>query len=194
MAPSPHNIPDFSSVDDWFVNELEGIEVQADLLPPEEPNHLVPHDQNTQPYKFLSSNTSLAVRTSLRNQDTPNHWDPRLVIDLALEMEEPAALLERYSLTEDAFLALMSNPVFRHEVASAGRELREKGLSFQRKAAVQAETYLGTLDDIVHDTSTPASTRLACIQSVVRWGKLEPEKDKDGSGSGGHNINVQINF
>ena len=180
---------DYSNPDDWFGAELAGLNV--DIPSPSSQSCSV-EVLPSEPKKSLA----LAVRHSAvdREAASPNKWDPRLVIDIALELAEPKELLDRYGLDFEDLAALMRNPVFRHEVASAGRELREKGLTFQRKAAAQAETYLSVLDSIVTGTETPASTKLAAIQSVVKWGHLEPKEVKNDGGGSGPTVNVQINF
>lgn len=105
-------------------------------------------------------------------------WDPRLVVDLALEIDAIPTILERYGLTEDAFNALSEVPAFRRELALTMREVREEGLSFASKARVQAETYLEELDRMVYAPDTPAGVRLDCIKSVVTWGRLLPQEAK----------------
>jgi len=68
------------------------------------------------------------------------------------------------------------------------------GVPFAAKAKVLAESYLTDIDEMIQDDKTPASTRLNAIQSVVRWGKLEPTKDTGTDTSSTGQINIQINF
>jgi len=117
---------------------------------------------------------------SLRSSKT-SPWDPRLVVDLALEIDDIPAILERYDLTEDALNTLSEVPAFRRELAMTMREVREDGLSFASKARVQAETYLEELDRMVYAPDTPAGVRLDCIKSVVTWGRLLPQEEKKDS-------------
>ena len=123
-----------------------------------------------------------------------NSWDPRLIIDLNLALDPVPEILERYGLTDIDLDLLMSNPVFRKDLAVMSREMRENGVSFQRKAATQAEAYLETLDSIVTAPTTPANVRLDGIKSVVKWGNLESKETKDNNAANGAVINVQINF
>lgn len=127
------------------------------------------------------------------SRPSPNPWPPKLVIDLALGLDHLDDILAAHGLTRPQYDRLTEIPTFRRELASTMRDLRENGVPFARKAAIQAESYLVNLDEMVHDLDVPASTRLEAIKSVVKWGKLEPKEDK-GQDSGGNTINLQINF
>lgn len=126
---------------------------------------------------------------------TSQPWDPRLVLDLAVGVDDLPTILTRYRLTTAEFDRLQEVNAFRRELAVAMRDVREQGVQFRQKAKVQADAYLMVLDSMVHDPATPPSTRLEAIKSVVRWGDLEP-KDKDAKNQPGQNsnINIQINF
>jgi len=128
-------------------------------------------------------------------RQSPNPWPPQLTLDLALGMESLEDILASHGLSQAHYDRLITVPSFRRELAVAMREMRENGVSFSRKAAAQAESYLFNVDDIVHDMDVPASTRLAAIQSVVKWGRLEPKDEKgDNNGNNGTTVNLQINF
>lgn len=130
---------------------------------------------------------------TLPSRPSPNPWPPKLVIDLALGLDHLDDILAAHGLTRPQYDRLTEIPTFRRELASTMRDLRENGVPFARKAAIQAESYLVNLDEMVHDLDVPASTRLEAIKSVVKWGKLEPKEDK-GQDHGGNTINLQINF
>lgn len=123
-----------------------------------------------------------------------NAWDPRLIIDLNLGLDPLEDILLRYGLTPAQLETLNNNPVFRKDLNITAREMREGGVSFARKAATQAESYLEVLDEIVTDARVPASTRLAGIKDVVKWGGLEPKDEKEKGAGSGAPINIQINF
>ena len=130
---------------------------------------------------------------TLPSRPSPNPWPPKLVIDLALGLDHLDDILAAHGLTRPQYDRLTEIPTFRRELASTMRDLRENGVPFARKAAIQAESYLVNLDEMVHDLDVPASTRLEAIKSVVKWGKLEPKEDK-GQDSGGNTVNLCINF
>jgi hypothetical protein len=125
--------------------------------------------------------------------NTTNPWDPRLILDLAIGLDDIPTILTRYELSEREFNLLSDTPLFRRDLAMAMREVRENGASFSCKARFQAESYLEVMDEMVYDLATPANVRLETIRSAVRWGRLEPKEDKE-SGVGASAINIQINF
>lgn len=115
---------------------------------------------------------------------SPNRWPPQLVFDLALGLDDNATIEQRYNLTQEQLQRLFALPLFRQEVALLMRELREKNTIFRNKAKVQAETYLETLDELMYDAGTPASTKLAIFQTLAKYGDLEPKElrsEKDSS-------------
>jgi hypothetical protein len=122
-----------------------------------------------------------------------NRWDPRLILDLAVAIDPLEDILQRYSLSQDEFDLLAKTQAFRRELAGTIRDARENGITFASKAKFQAESYLEVLDQIVHDATTPASTRLEAIRSTVRWGGLEPKEQKEDATTATQ-VNVQINF
>ena len=127
-------------------------------------------------------------------REAVNRWDPRLILDLALGVEDLDAVLPRYNLTPDDYETLAHSPIFRKELALTIRDVRENGLPFKAKARVQAEAYLEVLDELVYSDGTPASTRLEAIKSTVAWGGLIPKESKEENAGNATNINVQINF
>lgn len=124
-----------------------------------------------------------------------NAWDPRMVLDLAIGVDGLEEILDRYGLSMEAFELLSNVPTFRRDLAMTMRDVRENGVPFAAKAKVLAESYLTDIDEMIQDEKTPASTRLNAIQSVVRWGRLEPTKDASGeSNTNANQINISINF
>jgi hypothetical protein len=122
-----------------------------------------------------------------------NLWDPRLILDLAIGIDEITTILPRYDLTEAEFNLLSETPVFRRELAMAMREARENGLPFANKAKFQAESYLEVLDELVYSAETPASVRLEAIRSTVKWARLEQPTGAEAQGNAPQ-INVSISF
>jgi len=127
-------------------------------------------------------------------RDAVNRWDPRLILDLALGVEDLNTVLDRYGLAQDDYETLAHSPIFRKELALTIRDVRENGLPFKAKARVQAEAYLEVLDELVYSDGTPASTRLEAIKSTVAWGGLIPKESKEDSQTNATQINVSINF
>ena len=144
--------------------------------------------------------TPPAKRGRLRKQDllpeqsSANQWDPRLILDLALGIEDTRQVLERYGLTDNDYIVLCGSRLFRQELAVTIRDVHENGLPFRAKARVQAEAYLEVINDLVYNETTPATIKLEAIRSTVRWANLEPKEDKTADAGGGQTVNVQINF
>lgn len=126
-------------------------------------------------------------------QKNINRWPPQLVLDLALGLDGTEAILNRYNLTPGQLDRLYEIQSFRTQVAAAGRELRENGMTFKRKAAAQAESYLETIDGMMLDPDTPAGVRLEVFKTVAKYGELEPKESKQDQGNQ-NNIQVNINF
>jgi len=134
-------------------------------------------------------------RDSLTTPHTSiNPWDPRLVMDLAIGVDGLDEILPRYTITEQEFEILSNTQAFRRDLALAMRDARENGLPFANKAKVQAESYLDVLDDLVYNIGTPANVRLEAIRSIVKWGRLEPQKDNTADVANATQINVNISF
>ena len=109
---------------------------------------------------------------------TPNKWPPQLVFDLALGLDDYTTLEARYNLTSAQIEQLFDLPHFRQEVALLTKELRNTNEIFKNKAKVQAETYLENMDHLMHDSETPASTKLAIFQTLTKLASLEPAPPK----------------
>lgn len=126
------------------------------------------------------------------NSSVAHPWPPRLPFDLALG-ESQDRLCAIYGLTLDQLLTIQANPAFKQELAKCEKEVSEHGITFKRKAALQAEMYLEEIHDLVTSPETPASVRLAAIQSVTKWGGLEPKESK-GDVNTQNNVKIEITW
>jgi uncharacterized protein (UPF0147 family) len=141
----------------------------------------------------LSSRSMISPFSSSDGFQPINKWDPRLLMDLAVGVEELPTILARFDLTMEDFDDLLKHPVFRRELAVMTRDVQENGATFRAKAKIQAESYLPVLDNIVNDENVPTGIRLDAIKSAVRWGDLEP-KESRGQDNAAATVNIQINF
>jgi hypothetical protein len=141
----------------------------------------------------LSTQSMITPFASFDGFQPINKWDPRLLMDLAIGVEDLPSILARYDLTEKGLNSLLDHPVFRRELAVMTRDVQENGATFRAKAKIQAESYLPVLDHIVNDESVPTGIRLDAIKSAVRWGDLEPREVK-GQENNAAQVNIQINF
>lgn len=138
--------------------------------------------------------SSLTKPGLIPDRRDPNPWDPRMIVDLALNIEPLASILECYGVDMATYDHLCTVPAFRRDLAVTMRELRENGLSYAKKAAVQAESYLLDVDEMIQDKAVAAATRLSAIQWVTKMGRLEPKEDKTDHGAAATTVNLQINF
>ena len=140
----------------------------------------------------LKSENLPAVRQS--SPASANQWDPRLILDIAVGIEDLDVILPRYGLSENDYVILCGSRLFRQELAMTIRDVHENGLPFRAKAKIQAESYLEVINDLIYDETTPATTKLEAIRSTVRWANLEPKDDKSDNGSNQTQVNVNISF
>jgi hypothetical protein len=122
-----------------------------------------------------------------------NPWPPRLVLDLALGLDDVETILTRHDIPVHTYNQLLQLPLFRRELVVAQKELQENGVSFKRKAALQAEMYLEDMDQVMKDDKTPPSVKKDIFIHMAKLGELEPEKKGDGTNSGPA-FNIQINL
>jgi hypothetical protein len=115
-------------------------------------------------------------------------WDPRLPLDIALDIEEPDALCVRYGITLDVLNDYMCRPAFHLQVAQFKKELQETGEGFKAKARVQAEQLMDTSFAMAQNPETPASVRADLIKATVEWAGLKPTGKNTGDTGGGFSI------
>lgn len=118
-------------------------------------------------------------------------WPITLPLDIAMAEVPLREVFKNHGLDQDDYFRLKSNPLFVMEVRKLKEELAKDGMSFKRKAQMQAEFMLKKSFAMVHDPSTPAPVKADLIKSTVRWAGYEPKKDGD-AGASGPNFQVNI--
>jgi len=121
----------------------------------------------------------------------PNKWSPMLVMDLAIGVDDLETILTTHNLTKAELDRLFEVPTFRHEVAMMRREVRENGVTFGKKARIQAEQYLETLDLMMANPDTPPSVRLDIFKTLTKLAGLEPKNKEETQVP---QVNIQINM
>ena len=76
------------------------------------------------------------------------------------------------------------NPTFQRHLAKYEQELTDSGFSF--------EDMLPGFYNLGRDMDTPAPVRAKIMESLVKWGKLEPKTDVMAGGSAGFSININL--
>ena len=97
---------------------------------------------------------------------------------------------EGLTLTEYHDIEL--NPTFQRHLAKYEQELTDSGFSFEAKCKLLAEDMLPGFYNLGRDMDTPAPVRAKIMESLVKWGKLEPKTDVMAGGSAGFSININL--
>lgn len=128
--------------------------------------------------------------------DSPGLWNPRMVFDVALGIEDAEIIAARYDLTKEEFNYLIAQPSFRKELAVYVSTFKEHGVSFGVKAKLIAEEMLDDMFKIIRDQHIEARVRADTWWKVVQAAGLA-SKESEGSGRGGIHagqVNIQINY
>jgi hypothetical protein len=96
-----------------------------------------------------------------------------LSLDLALETAPLKEILDSYNLSPMQAQRIFANPAFRSEYEAHRESMTEEGWSFRKKAAAQAEAYLGLMWRMANDTNVLASVRADIIKHTVKYAGLD---------------------
>ena len=132
----------------------------------------------------------------LRAQTSTQHlWPVALVRDLALGIDDEDIILARYGIERSFYEKIATTPRFLKEFSDVLTTLQRDGQIFRTRATVQAEDYLGILDDIITDASTSTKDRIQAIIKVVEWsGCAAPRASTNTEAATGNATAVQINI
>jgi hypothetical protein len=129
---------------------------------------------------------------TVRDQ-TLGAWNPRMVFDIALGVEDDEIVRGRYLLDEDEYRMILQQPAFKKEVAILVKEIRESGVSFATKAKLIAEETLTDIFNIITSTHVAAKDRVTAWTKVAEFAGLTPKVEKGDNGLS-HQVNIQINL
>jgi hypothetical protein len=121
-------------------------------------------------------------------------WPATLPFEVALGIHPLDEILLRHDLDRAQWAEIEGNKVFRQELIGAQQEIAESGLSFKRRAALQAELYLEEVDNLMLDPDTAPSLKLEIFKTMVKCGDLEPVPAKDKDAGSNQTFNIQINI
>lgn len=142
--------------------------------------------------QFLPSEPSPKFPLSAAVRPSINAYPPMLLNDLAMGLDDTDTICARHGLTPAELEKLFTVRAFKKELSYTAQALREEGSPFRVKARLQAEHALEKLDQMIYDPETPANIVLSAIQSLVKWGGLEPKPDKAGDQGPPQQVNIQI--
>lgn len=103
-------------------------------------------------------------------------YESAFAFEIALEYDPPEEVCARFGVSDEDYRALLEYEPFLKELADHKAAIRDKGLVFELKAKQAAEALLPVVVDLARDIEVPPSVRLAAVQSLAKWGRLEPQK------------------
>lgn len=118
----------------------------------------------------------------------------RLACELALRMESPEDVFQRYGYNPESAAALMESPAFTQLLERIGVEIRENGLSFRMKAKAISEELLPHAYDLATDPLCSAAVRADLIKWAAKVAGNEPAPAKTGAEGGTGGFTLSITF
>lgn len=115
----------------------------------------------------------------------------RLACELALKMEEPESIFQRYGYDARQAGELMESPAFTVLLDRIGAEVRENGLSFRMKAKAISEELLPHAFDMATDPLCSSAVRADIIKWMAKVAGNEPAPAKgEVAGAGGFTLAI----
>lgn len=115
----------------------------------------------------------------------------RLACELALHMEDPEAVFQRYGYTPESASELMESVAFTNLLSKVGTEIRENGLSFRMKAKAISEDLLPHAYDLATDPLCSSAVRADLIKWAAKVAGNEPAPPKGvEQGAGGFTLSI----
>lgn len=122
---------------------------------------------------------------ALALQSDPSNygWPPGLPIELALAKRQgmkPREVCTSYGLAQTDYQRLCQDPGFIKALETAFEEISKDGVTFRRKAQVQAEELLKTSWSLIHDASgdVPANVKGDLIKWTMRVAGYDASYDQ----------------
>lgn len=119
-------------------------------------------------------------------------FDPRIAYEIALGIDKPAGVFEKYGYSHERAAALVAVPVFIATIKKYQEEILAGGISFKLKAKIQAEDLLSHSYIIATDPEAPMAVRADLIKWTARMADLEPKNDKSSGPAGGFTLNISF--
>lgn len=122
-------------------------------------------------------------------------WPPGLPIELALAKRQgikPREVCASYGLAQSDYQRLTQNPGFLKALDDAFAEIDKDGVTFRRKAQVQAEELLKTSWSLIHDASgdVPANVKADLIKWTMRVAGYDASLDQKAAAANASAVNA----
>lgn len=136
--------------------------------------------------------------TASINPDNPSeigHYPPTFPIEVALRTAPLPEICAAYSISQEEWLVLRTDPVFLRDLTAAVELVKKEGMSFKLKAQLQADELLKTSWRMIHSNNedVPASVRADLLKFTVRAAGLADPAEK-GSGVPQNALQININL
>ena len=154
-------------------------------------------EKTADPFAIPDGPTPLETRQEERLTGIPALYKTRheqLACELAMHMEEPEVIFERYGFGVEEASDLLESPAFAALLHRIGTEIRENGLTFKQKAKAQAEELLQHSFEIATDPHASAAVRADIIKWTAKMAGYEPTPTKDVEAKTGGGLTLNITF
>ena len=108
----------------------------------------------------------------------PTQLPDQFYIDLAVGIHGFADICQMYDLTTEAVEAIEETPQFKQRFKLAQQAVEDDGRAFRARCRTVVNRSIPHMEHMMLDPDTPSSTQLEAFKALVRYGKLEPEKDQ----------------
>lgn len=121
-----------------------------------------------------------------------------IAMELAAGLSEAADVRERYGITDDQWIVLAKNRVFRAMLKDAIEKLRgdlNAGRRITMKSEIALEDSIPELYEMAHSSDVPAASRVESIKTLAQLAgrNMKGEGPTAAAGNNGFAINIQIN-
>lgn len=118
--------------------------------------------------------------------------DPKLVLEVASGLEDPAAIALRYGFDAAAWEKLSTWQPFINEITAKRIELEKSGYVFRMKSAMLAEDLLGDVYTRAKAHDVALTLKLDALKLLSKLGDLEPKAAPAGSVLAGQGFSITI--
>jgi hypothetical protein len=105
-----------------------------------------------------------------------DRYDPRIVQEMAIGIDEEIDILARYRITGSAAEQLLTDPILRTEVTALTQELKRAGTTAKIKSRFVAEEIIGKLWEKIRQGAHTTGELLDVLKVLAKIGDLEPRE------------------
>lgn len=118
--------------------------------------------------------------------------NPNVIVELAMGMESPLALLARYGYSPEQAGTLLSNELIQRQIESKRAELKSQGIVFKTKALMAAEDILEDVYVEAKMQETPLPQKLDALKFFAKAAGVDQVQSTSGAAGGGFNITINL--